>query len=193
MVAVAKIPVRMSVDEFLNWDSGDSFTYELVDGEPIAMAPANRTHGMLQNELGALIRNHLRARGSPCDVVANPGVIPRLHPDYNVRVPDLGVTCTSYDSEQAALPEPVLLIEVLSPSNQAKTWRNIWTYTTIPSVREILVLRGDRIAAELLRRQPGGEWPERPMVLTSGELVLESIGFRISLAEIYARTRLDRA
>ena len=32
MVALAKVPVRMSVEEFLNWDSGDFLTYELVMG-----------------------------------------------------------------------------------------------------------------------------------------------------------------
>ena len=37
MVVLAKISARMSVDEFLNWDSGDALRYELVDGEPRAM------------------------------------------------------------------------------------------------------------------------------------------------------------
>ena len=190
MVALAKMPLRMSVADFLNWESGDTERYELVDGEPRAMAPANRTHGMLQNELGSLIRNHLRASGSACDVVANPGVVPHLMSDHNMRVPDSGVTCSEYRTEQAALPDPVLLVEVLSPSNQAKTWSNVWAYTSIPSVQEILVLRSDRIGAELLRRSPDGAWPTRPVAITSGELVLESIGFRVAIAEIYARTRL---
>ncbi len=192
MVALAKVPVRMSVDEFLNWESGDFVTYELVDGEPRAMAPTNRTHGALQSELDSLIRNHLRASGSPCDIVIAPGVIPHLFADHNMRIPDLGVTCTSYDTEQAALPEPVLLIEMLSPSNQAKTWTNVWTYTSIPSVREILVLYTNRIAAELLRRSADGSWPERMTVNSDDDLVLDSIGFRVPLAEIYARTRLAR-
>ncbi len=190
MVALATVSVRMSVEEFLNWDSDDFLKYELVDGEPRAMAPASRTHGMLQNELGRLIANHLRASGSSCDVVANPGVIPRVLPDHNMRVPDLGVTCSPYQAEQAALPEPVLLVEILSPSNHAETWTNVWTYTSIPSVQEILVLRTDRIAAELLRRLPGGEWPERPIAIGEGYLVLESIGFRVAMADLYARTRL---
>ena len=102
----------------------------------------------------------------------------------------MAVTCSPLMVEQATLPDPVLLIEILSPSNQAKTWTNVWAYTSIPSVREILVLRADRIAAELLRRSPQGEWPERPTAITGGELVLESIGFRVALADLYARTAL---
>jgi Uma2 family endonuclease len=121
MVALAKVPVRTSVDEFFNWDSGDFPTYELVDGELRAMAPTNRTHGALQSELNRLIGNHLRARGSPCDVIIAPSVIPHMFAEHNMRVPDLGVTCTPYETEQAAMPDPVLLVEILSPSNQAKT------------------------------------------------------------------------
>ena len=84
------------------------------------------------------------------------------------------------------------MIEILSPSNQARTWANIWAYTTIPSVREILMLRADRIAAELLRRSAQGEWPERPASITEGDVVLDSIGFRIGLRELYRGTRLAR-
>jgi hypothetical protein len=51
-------------------------------------------------------------------------------------------------------------------------------------------LRADRIAAELLRRSPQGEWPDRPIAVASGELMLESIGFGLSLVELYTRTGL---
>jgi Uma2 family endonuclease len=190
MPVVAKIPMRMTVDEFLKWDSGDALRYELADGEPRAMAPASTIHGFLQNELGSLIRNHLRDKASGCEVVANPGVVPRLLSEHNVRIPDLAVTCSPLAAGQATLPDPVLLIEILLPSNQAKTWTNVWAYTSIPSAREILVLRADRMAAELLRRSPQGEWSDRPIAITEGELVLESIGFRVALAELYRRTGL---
>jgi Uma2 family endonuclease len=142
------------------------------------------------NELGSLIRNHLRDTASGCEVVANPGIVPRLLSEHNVRIPDLVVTCSPLLVGQATLPDPVLLIEILSPSNQAKTWTNVWPYTSIPSVREILVLRADRIAAESLRRPPQGEWPDRPMAITEGDLALVSIGFRLALADHYARTGL---
>jgi Uma2 family endonuclease len=71
---LAKVPVRMTVDEFPKWDSEDGLRYELVDGEPRAVAPASTIHGFLQNELGSLIRNHLRDTASGCEVVANPGM-----------------------------------------------------------------------------------------------------------------------
>ena len=75
----------------------------------------------------ALIHNHLRAHDSLCDIVTAPGVIPHLFAEHNMRVPDLGVTCTPCETEQAALPEPVLLVEILSPTNQPTTWTHVWT------------------------------------------------------------------
>ena len=192
MVAVARIPVRMSVEEFLDWEPGDGQMWQLVDGEPQAMSPTKRTHGALQNELGSLIRNHLLAEGGTCSVIVAPGIIPRVQASHNFRIPDLAVTCTDYEVEEAALTDPVLVIEILSPSNQAETWANVWTYTTIPSVQEILVLRSITIRAELLRRREDGSWPQEPETITDGNLILESIGFRVPLTEIYRTTRLRR-
>lgn len=63
-------------------------------------------------------------------MLANPGVIRRLLSAHNVRIPDLGVTCAPLLSGQATLPDPVLLIEILSPRNEAKTWSNVWAYTS---------------------------------------------------------------
>ena len=192
MSALPKIPVRMTVAEFLAWDAPGPQLWQLVDGEPQAMAPASRTHGARQNELGSLIRNHLADRASPCTVITNAGVIPHVHADMNFRIPDLAITCSGYETEESALTDPVLMIEILSPSNQAETWANVWTYTTIPSVGEILVLRTAVIGAELLRRNPDGSWPKQPIVIDSGDLTLESIGFRIALSAAYRTTRLAR-
>jgi hypothetical protein len=60
-------------------------------------------------------------------------------------------------------------------------------------VQEILVLRTDRIGAELLRRSADGIWPERPLVIADGELTLESIALRLALRAAYATTRLASA
>ncbi len=190
MVALLKTPSVMTVVEFLAWDAPAGQRWQLVDGEPRSMAPASRTHNILQGALGTALTNHFDALGSPCVVVPTPGVVPRARSQDNYRIPDLAVTCTGYDAEEYALSEPVLLVEILSPSNLAETWTNIWAYMTIPSVREILVLRSTSIGAEVLRRAPDGTWPDRPIVVTDGVLVLESIGFRVELAGLYRRTRL---
>lgn len=186
MSASLKVPESMTVEEFLVWDAPGPYRWQLVDGEPRAMAPASDTHGAIQSELARLLGNHLLARSSPCRVITAPGVVPRVQSRTNFRIPDLGVTCPGPESEE----RPILLVEILSPSNRAETWSNVWTYITIPSVREVLVLRSDAIGADLLRRGSEGSWPERAEAVEAGELVLECIGLRVVLSDIYRTSRL---
>ena len=178
----------MTVNEFLNWDSPGEFLWQLVDGVPVAMAPPAPLHGAIQSETARLIGNHLVERGSPCTVITTPGVIPRLQTDRNFRVPDLAVTCSSTDVAGKAVHEPVLLIEILSPSNHAETWRNVWAYLTIPTLQEILVIRTAAVGVDLLRRGDDGAWPERPLALTGGGFTLASIGLNFAVAALYRGT-----
>jgi Uma2 family endonuclease len=83
------------------------------------------------------------------------------------------------------------LIEILSPSNASETWNNVWAYTTIPSVTEILVIDSTAIRAEVLRRDPAGQWPEQPEPLGDGAaLELRSIGLSLPLAQAYRTASL---
>ena len=192
MSSVLKPPAEMTVAEFVAWDAPGPGPWQLVDGEPVAMAPTSRTHGALQLELGGVMRNHLAASGSHCTVIAAPGVIPQVRAQDNFRTPDLAVTCTPYETEEYDVTDPVLIIEILSPSNRAETWRNVWSFTTIPSLQEILVLSSTAIRADLLRRGSDGNWPKAATVIEDGDLVLNSIGLSIPLPAIYRTTRLAR-
>ena len=188
MTAARKMPPRhMTVTEFLAWNTGDGTgaTWQLRDGEPEAMAPASDAHGSIQGELHRLIENHLVALHSPYRSVIAPGVIPRVRSDRNMLVPDIGITC-SPPSGGKSLPDPVVLIEILSPSNEAETRANVWAYTTIPTVTEILIVDGSAVRAEVLLRRPDGFWPEQPEYLASaGELRIEAIGFAVPLRQVY--------
>ncbi len=193
MVALRKPPpVHLTVAEFLVWDSGDHSgrLWQLRDGIPEAMAPASEAHGAIQSELSGLLREHLLRLGSPCRVVIAPGVVPHVQASDNVRIPDLAVTCVP-PSREHLMSNPVLVIEILSPSNKDKTRSNVWAYTTIPSVREILVISGTEVRAELLRRAPDGAWPEAPTVIDHGQsMTLDSIGLELPLAAAYRTTPL---
>lgn len=181
----------MEITEFLSWNPGGPEKWQLLDGEPVAMVSANRSHGALKGELSRLIGNHLAIQRRQCSVVVEPGVVPRARGGFNVRIPDLAVTCSAYEFEQATLSAPVLIVEILSPSNEAETRANVWAYTTIPSVQEILVIRTTQIAAELLRRGQDGSWPESPDMLADGDMLeLAGIGLTLKLSEAYATTRL---
>ena len=109
-----KLPHHMTVDEFIAWVGDDR--WQLVDGEPRAMAPANATHGIIQARLAYPVTGNSRRRAGSCVVVTEPAIHPRVRARSNMRVPDLAVTCSSVEAGQIALPDPLLIVEILSPT-----------------------------------------------------------------------------
>jgi Uma2 family endonuclease len=182
----------MTVPDFLDWPGdGTGLKFQLVDGMVRAMSPGSVTHGRIQATLGRLIGNSLAAAGGPCQLVTEPAVATRVRANINLRVPDLGVTRAADAPGQQILPDPILLIEILSPGNASDTWDNVWSYTTIPTVREIVVVHSTRVFAEVLRREADGNWPQEPEEIGSdGTLRLDGIQFACPLSDIYAQTHL---
>jgi Uma2 family endonuclease len=187
-----KPPPSMTVAEFLAWPGdGTGRKFQLVDGEVRAMSPASAAHSVIQGNLVYELRRHMREQEVACLVGPEPGVLTRVRADIDVRVPDVGVTCTRLAPGQQVWPDPILLIEVLSPGNAADTWENVWSYCTIPSVQEIAIVHSVRVLGELLRRGTDGHWPEETEKIEPGDtLSFESIGFKCPLSEVYAGTPL---
>lgn len=184
---------RMTVDEFFAWDGGGhQGKVELVDGVARAMAPASSAHGMIQGSIAFLIRRHLAQQCGGCRVGVEVGVAPRIDTRHNLRVPDLTVTCAPHTPGEEAFPDPILVVEILSPSNERETWESIWACATIPSLVEILVVESESERAEVFRKDGKGEWPQDPEVTSSGGVIrLASIGAELPLPEVYAGTRLE--
>ncbi|HXY57047.1 MAG TPA: Uma2 family endonuclease [Methylocystis sp.] len=149
--------------------------------------------GAVQNELGRPIANALLENGAPCSVITKPGIVPRVNASNNIRVPDVAIVCGGYETEEMALTEPVVVTEILSPGNKRQTWANVWTDTTIPSVKEIAVFQSQSIGVKLLRRSPDGSWPKEPESIETGDFTLRSLGVSFPVAAAYRTTRLAGA
>lgn len=182
----------MTADEFMDYDGGGQLgKLELIHGEIYAMSPASGTHSLIQAEIGRLLGNHLQKVGSPCRVGTEAPVRPALSQNNNVRAPDLAVTCDPPSSDEKYFPNPVLIIEIMSPSNRRETWESISACATNASVTELLVIESERIGVSIFRRNEAGEWGEQ-ITLNDGEdeLQLTSIGFVGRLKDVYATTGL---
>lgn len=189
--AAATINRRMTVEEFLDWDGGGhQGKLELVNGYVRAMAPASPTHSIIQGNAVYLIRAHLRKQSSSCIVAPEAIIKPRLDARRNVRVPDVVVTCAP-PSREKTFENPVLIVEVLSPSNEGDTWESITACATIPSMQEILILQSERIEGQILRKGADGAWLQVPELMKFGDsATLHSIDFAFALTDFYAQTYL---
>jgi Uma2 family endonuclease len=135
MSAANQLPTLMTVAEFLNWPTPDgSDRWELVDGVPVAMAPASDRHGTIHAQAVYLLAGHLADARPDCRVIVEPGTKPD---DHNLRIPNLTVTCGPLDPA-ARFSISVLIVEILSPSNWQKTMRNVDSYVSIDGLVEVL-------------------------------------------------------
>ena len=186
----AALDLRMTVDEFLVWESGDDRRYQLIDGVIQMMAPCSAAHSALISRLSRLIDTALDALPR-CRVGAEAGIWP---PDSRDRyfVADLAVTCIPHERGQIPTSDPILVVEILSPSTEAEDRRiKLPAYQRIPSVREIVLVAQDRPAVEVYRQSGDGDWRCDPIEGKDSVLRLGSIDLGVPLRDVYRGLTLD--
>lgn len=174
---------RLTLDEFLHWDDGTDTRYELIDGFPVAMAPPAEAHRILAVRLVSRIDTALAGR-RPCNAQIEPGVV---RPDRvdSYYVPDIAVTCRPNEPGRQAMADPILIVEILSPSTERSDRRlKLPIYQSIESVREILLIDADSHHAELYRRD-NNHWGIELVRGSEATLFLSSVELRISMSELY--------
>jgi len=177
---------RMNVEEFLDWNDGSDRRYELIDGMPVAQAHPSQAHAVLQAAVAGELRSALKNR-RPCRVAAEAGIRPLFNTSENYRQADVAVTCRPFDPSIHHVQDPVLIVEILSPSTEREDRLKLHIYAALPSVREIVLLDSRRVYAEVYRRRADGMWQPEPELLDQGSrLRLDSIDAEIDLDILYA-------
>lgn len=183
---------RMTADEFMDWDGGGHVgKLELVNGKVVAHPYDSATHAIILGNVTGFIGAKARNNSPRFYPGIRAPVRPQVHANDNVRAPDLAVTCLSSKAKVKTFPDPVLIVEVLSPGNQKETWNSIYAMMTIPALAEVLVVDSERLHAEVFRRGEDGVWPETGEIFTAGGTVtLRCLSAELPMAEIYAGTLL---
>lgn len=177
----------VTVAEFLRFDGEGDRRYQLIGGEIVMMAPPSPTHGALASSVSRLIGNQLRR---PCRTLSEAGITLPWS-DTSFYVADVAVTCSPI-AGQSWCPDPVVVVEVLSPSTEAEDRGvKLPDYRRLASVQDILLVASDRVAVEHYARR-GGQW-----VISDhgpGETVrLVGLPLEIPVDELYADLGLDEA
>ena len=180
---------RMTLEEFLRWDDGTDRRYELIDGFPVAMAPPARAHGILCARLGGLIDAALRSR-RPCAAQIEAGIA-RPDGDDSFYVADIAVSCQPYTQGEQLVQEPILIVEILSPSTERRDRRvKLPAYRQMETVQEILLVASDERYAELHRRA-GKQWITEILRGNEARISLISVSVEIAIADLYEGIAFD--
>lgn len=145
--------------QYLALEYDSELKHEFDDGEIFAMAGGSPRHSAIASRISAALEN---TRPSGCTAFQSDMRI-RVLATGRATYPDASMVCGSIeldpdDRSGTTITNPVLLVEVLSPSTEdvdrGSKWRD---YQRIPSLQEyVLVNQESRV--EIYRRLRSGNW-----------------------------------
>jgi Uma2 family endonuclease len=184
---------KLTEEQYLALERAAEFKSEYFDGEMFAMSGASMQHGRLQRNLISALSNDLR--DSECEAFGS---------DLRVRVsgrmytyPDISVVCGKpllADDQQDVLLNPVVIVEVLSPSTEKyDRGLKLQHYRTIATLQEYILVDQTQVRIEQYTRQDTAVWTVRDHQSLDAELTLPSIGVSLSMRHIYDRVEFPAA
>jgi Uma2 family endonuclease len=181
---------KMSLADFLAWENAQATRHEFWRGEVFAMVGARRVHGMVGLNLATALKLHLK--GSPCRAFVESMKVQTA--DDALFYPDVFVTCDPRDLKtEMVFRHPKLVVEVLSESTQAyDRGLKFAAYRQIGSLQEYLLVDPDTRRVEVFRRNERGNFELVDQTGTP-ELVLESVGLRLAMDEVFDGVSADDA
>jgi Uma2 family endonuclease len=175
----------MSLDEFLTWERQQPERHEYAHGVVTMMTGGSLDHSTIASNLWTALRDQLR--GSACRAFRGDA---KVIANNSLRYPDLSVTCTLVHGNDDIVLEPVLVIEVISPSTEREDrGRKKFDYFATLSIQQYAIVEQDERRIDLYTRASNC-WTDQ--VIEGGAVLkLSSIGVEVSLDAIYEDTELD--
>ena len=175
----------MSLEEFLAWEREQPERYEYAGGVITMMTGGSLDHSTIASNLWTALRDRLR--GSACRAFRGDT---KVIANNSIRYPDLSVTCSLVRGNEDVVLEPVLVVEVVSPSTEREDrGRKKFDYFATPSIQQYAIIEQEARRIDLYTRADDS-WTNK---IVEGDIVLKlsSIGVEISLDTIYEDTELD--
>lgn len=182
----AEPPAMLNRTEYRRWaEAQPRGRYERVAGEVVAMAPERIAHVRVKARTWRALEQAIRAADLPCEALGD-GVTVEVGDDTDYE-PDVVVNCGELISgDEIAAPNPVIVVEVLSPSTQSiDTGTKFTDYFRVPSIRHYLIIRANRRAVIHHRRRDDGGIETR--LVAEGQIALDPPGIEIAIEDFYAR------
>ena len=178
------LPHKMTVDEFVAWAiCQDKGRYELFDGRVVKQDPENWGHVATKGNVYLALQTALQQAATPF-YFAPSGLIVRVdratafEPDALVAP----LPCPARDAME--IPNPVLVVEVLSPSTTKRDLTDkLAGYFQVPSIQHYLIIDPEEGQVIWHRRAVGGTL-QPPLTLREGSLRLDPPGITLTIADI---------
>ena len=179
------LPTRMTVDEFLAWAvRQEKGKYELFDGRVIMQQPQRWGHLDCKGRVYIALLNAIEQAKAPFFATTDGATVRIDH--ATAYEPDALVAPLPYpDKDALEIPNPVLVVEVLSPSSTKRDLADkLAGYFQVASIQHYLVIDPDEREIIWHRRAAGGTL-EPPRTLRDGSLALDPPRIELEVSQIF--------
>ncbi len=176
----------LTAEEYLEAERKAKGKHELMNGKIITMTGASLTHNRIVRNLIIVIGIFLKRKG--CEVFPSDM---RVHiPTTNsFTYPDITIVCGKpelLDDQFDSLLNPIVLIEVLSPSTESYDKGNkFFTYQQIPSLKEYMLVDSSNCIIQTIVKKDNGLWQFETITNPADTLTIHSIDQTILVSDIY--------
>jgi Uma2 family endonuclease len=171
-------------DEYFELEKTAEIRHEFYNGEIFAMSGGTFNHAAIGVNVVTAFKIKLRGK---CCTPTNSDM--RIEtPTGLITYPDAAVFCGTPEltENQCALLNPVVIIEVLSPSTRRYDEGSKFTlYRSIPSFQDYLLVDCEKVFVQHYRKINADEWLLHDYHNLADSIVINSINETICLNEIY--------
>ena len=177
-------PLLVSRENYLLLEAQSDVKHEFLQGQVYAMAGDTFNHARVAGNLFASLRQLLRDK--PCQPMNSDM---RVHtPSGLDTYPGVSAYCgkPELNDQQTTLLNPVLLVEILSPSTREYDRSSKFAhYRSLPSLQDYLLIDPEVVAVEHFHCLKRDEWWLRVYHQRDDVLVLDALDIRLALGEFY--------
>ncbi len=179
-------------EEYLERERQAEYKSEYYNGEIFAMSGGTHNHSLLTSNFIAVL--NVALRGTGCLVFTSdlrvhiPAVGLYTYPDVSVVCGEVDLLDDMHD----ILLNPVLLVEVLSPSTESyDRGKKFAFYRSITSLKEYALVSQRQKLVEVFRKNEENLWVLHETDEARGTVELASVGCALQLDDLYANVTFE--
>lgn len=185
-----KQPRLYTLAEYLRREARTIHKNEYYNGKIVPMSYAKAPHNIIAANIITALNIAIDKANKDYLVLGSDQKIYFEHLNVGVYA-DALVVCEHmefYDDNQLLLTNPILLVEVLSPSTRKFDRQGKFDlYKTLPSFREYVLVEQNTASVETRFREQPNLWRETQITDPAAEVWFESLGLSIAMKDIYKR------
>jgi Uma2 family endonuclease len=181
-----------SAEEYLTLEEAAEYKSEYIDGHIVPMAGASTNHNRIAGNLYASLNFAFKQQNYEVFM----GDVRLWIPQKRIfTYPDVMVVAGEpeyFNNRTDTITNPLVIVEVLSKSTKNYDMGGKFeAYRTIYSFQEYLLIDQTRIYIEQFSKMSNKKWSFYEYNQEDGAITLTSIGFQISLVDIYSKVKFE--